>query len=257
MSQLTATFLGTGTSQGIPVIACNCGVCKSDDFRDNRLRTSLMISKGSKNIVIDTGPDFRQQMLRESVSQLEAVVFTHEHKDHTSGMDDIRAFNYSSKKAMQVFATAEVQNSLRREFHYVFSADKYPGVPEVNLNAITNDAFELMGESIMPIDVLHFRLPVKAFRIRDFGYVTDANFIPEESFEKLKGVKWLVLNALRKQPHVSHFNLDEAIQVANRIGAEKTWLTHISHMMGKHGEVTAELPSNIELAFDGLKVDIG
>ena len=254
MPVMTATFLGTGTSQGIPVIACDCAVCKSANKKDNRTRTSLLISKGDEAFVIDTGPDFRQQMLREKVKKLDAVLFTHEHKDHTSGMDDIRAYNYTTKKAMEIFATENVQKSLHREFHYVFEKDKYPGVPQVNLHTITNESFSVIGEKIIPIDVLHYRLPVKAFRVRDFAYITDANLIPEESFEKLKGVRHLVLNALRKQSHVSHFNLEEAIKISERIGPERTYFTHISHMMGLHADVAKELPDNIVLAHDGLKV---
>jgi len=256
MSEFKATFLGTGTSQGVPVIACNCDVCLSKDLKDKRLRTSLMLSIDGKNIVIDTGPDFRQQMLRENVQNLEAVLYTHEHKDHIAGMDDVRAFNYRTQSPMEIYASDLVEIGLKKEFHYVFGDFKYPGIPQVNLNKIGDEPFMVLGEKVIPINVLHYKLPVKAFRVRDFSYVTDANYIAEEEMKKLEGSKYLVINALRKTEHISHFTLDQALQIIERIGPEKAYLTHLSHLIGKHEDLMEELPANVEVAFDGLVIDL-
>lgn len=254
---MKVTFLGTGTSQGVPVIACDCDICKSVDYRDKRLRSSIFIETNKGNIVIDTGADFRQQMLRERVTALDAVLFTHAHKDHTAGMDDIRSFNFLQKKDMPVYATKDVQDQLKQEFAYIFAEKKYPGIPQVKLNTIeSNKPFEMNGLIINPIEVLHHKLPVLGFRIGDFTYITDANFIAEEEKNKIKGSKILVLNALQKQPHISHFTLNEAIELAQEIGAEKTYFTHISHRLGLHKDISEELPENIELAWDGLTVSI-
>jgi phosphoribosyl 1,2-cyclic phosphate phosphodiesterase len=253
---LRATFLGTGTSQGVPVITCNCEVCKSVDYRDKRLRSSMYVETDNFKIVVDTGPDFRQQMLRERISELDAVLYTHEHKDHTAGLDDIRSFNFHQKKEMPVYGLAPVLGQLKQEFAYIFSGKKYPGIPQVSLNEIKNESFEINGESILPIQVMHHKLPVFGFRIQDFTYITDANYISEEEKEKIKGSEILVLNALQKEPHISHFTLNEAIDLANELGAKKTYLTHISHRLGLHAEVSQELPENVELAWDGLKVSI-
>ena len=251
-----ATFLGTGTSQGVPVIGCNCLVCKSGDSRDKRLRTSIMIDSGKTKLVIDTGPDFRQQMLREKVGKLDGIVFTHEHKDHIAGMDDIRAFNYIQKKDMDIYATMNVQNALRREFHYVFEQDAYPGVPRVNLLTIDNKPFMVGDIQLIPIHVLHYKMPVNGYRIGDFTYITDAKTIADEEMDKMRGTKILVLNALRKAPHISHFNLAEALQIIADIKPEKAYLTHISHLLGLHKEIETELPENVQLAFDGLTIEI-
>ena len=256
MAKIKATFLGTGTSQGIPVIACQCRVCLSSNPKDNRTRTSLLLAIDHKNIVIDTGPDFRQQMLREKVMNLDAVLFTHEHKDHIAGMDDIRAFNYVSQSAMEVYATTEVQAALQREFHYVFSGSNYPGIPVVKLNTINDKAISLFGEEILPIDVLHYHLPVKAFRIRNFTYITDANFIDDENLQKIKGTEILVINALRTEPHVSHFNLAEALAIIEQLKPKRAYLIHISHLLGLADEVQEKLPPNVFLAYDGLQIDI-
>ncbi len=253
---MKVTFLGTGTSQGVPVIGCNCEICSSVDFRDQRLRSSIYIETKQGNIVVDTGPDFRQQMLRARVTQLDAILFTHAHKDHTAGMDDIRSFNFLQKKDMPVYATKDVQEQLKQEFSYIFAEKKYPGIPQVNLITIDKDAFKINGLEVSPIEVMHHKLPVLGFRINDFTYITDANFISEEEKEKIKGSKILVLNALQKQPHISHFTLEEALDLAQEIGAEKTYLTHISHRLGLHSEISRELPKNIELAWDGLKISI-
>lgn len=253
---MKVTFLGTGTSQGVPVIACKCAVCLSNDNNDKRLRSSIMVSKGGKNIVIDTGPDFRQQMLRENVQSLDAIVFTHEHKDHVAGLDDIRAFNFSQHQEMDVFATPRVQEALRREFHYVFADTKYPGVPEVRLNTISLDPFFIGDLKFIPVEVMHHKMPVFGFRIGDFAYVTDANFIAPQELEKLKGLDVLVLNALRIQTHLSHFSLSEALEIAEFLAPKKTYLTHISHLLGKHEVVTNALPHNVKLAFDGLSIEV-
>ena len=251
------TFLGTGTSQGVPVIACGCDVCSSANPKDNRLRVSVMLEVGDKKIVIDSGPDFRAQMLRENVKTLDAVVFTHEHKDHIAGLDDVRAFNYFSGKAMDVYANEQVQVALRREFHYVFSGDNYPGIPKVNVHTIQNhESFNVHGVKFIPINVLHYKLPVLGFRVEDFTYITDANFISDEEIEKIKGTKVLVLNALRREKHISHFTLDEALELVEKIKPEKAYFTHISHQLGLHDDVNVELPPNVQLAFDGLSIEL-
>lgn len=249
------TFIGTGTSQGIPLIACPCEVCQSIDNKDKRLRTSIKIEVDNNVFVIDSGPDFRQQMLRSNTKKLDALIFTHEHKDHIAGMDDIRAFNYVSKKNVEIYAVKRVQEALKIEFAYIFSDEKYPGIPEVNLNTIyENTPFNINGIEFIPISVMHYRLPVLGFRIRDFVYITDTNFIDESQLEKIKGAKILVLNALRREKHISHFTLAEAIEIAQKVKAKKTYFTHISHQLGFHKEVSKELPRGIELAYDGLEV---
>ena len=249
------TFTGTGTSQGIPVIACPCDVCQSEDSRDKRLRSSIHIQTDTASIVIDTGPDFRQQMLRENIKQLDAVVFTHEHKDHTAGLDDVRAFNFVQKKAMKVYATKQVQEALKREFAYAFADTKYPGVPEITLEEIDSDnPFIINGLTLIPILVYHYKLPVLGFRVGDFTYITDANFIPEEEKEKIKGSKVIVINALRRQTHISHYTLEEAIALMEELKPEKAYFTHMSHQLGKHEDVSKELPPYIYLAYDGLKI---
>jgi phosphoribosyl 1,2-cyclic phosphate phosphodiesterase len=253
---MKVTFLGSGTSQGIPVIACTCEVCQSGDSRDKRLRSSILISSEKTTLVIDTGPDFRQQMLRENVKKLDGVVFTHEHKDHIAGMDDIRAFNFIQKKDMDIFATEEVQKALHREFHYVFANKKYPGVPLVKLHTINDDSFTVGDIELIPISVLHYMMPVKGFRIGDFSYITDAKTIPDKEFEKLKGSEILVINALRRTTHISHFNLEEALQIIDKIKPRKAYLTHLSHLMGLHRDLEKELPENVEIAVDGLTIEI-
>lgn len=251
------TFLGTGTSQGIPVITCNCMVCNSNDNNDKRTRTSLMLQTDNTTIVIDSGPDFRQQMLRENVQDLDAIVFTHGHKDHVAGLDDIRPFNYLKQKDIQIYANTDVQAVLKREFSYIFSDDKYPGVPKIQLHTISkNERFKINNLEIQPIEVLHKNMKVLGFRIKDFTYITDANYISDEELEKCKGSKVLVLNALRHEKHYSHFSLSEAINIAQSIGAEQTYFTHISHHLGLHHNVQATLPQNMYLAFDGLSLNI-
>lgn len=250
------TFLGTGTSQGIPLIGCRCMVCKSKDPRDNRTRTSVMIEVGGKNFVIDSGPDFRQQMLREEVQSLDALIFTHEHKDHIAGLDDVRAFNFLQKRSMPVYATERVQNAIKREFAYIFDGTNYPGIPKIDLNTISAEPFEIEGVSIIPIEVSHHMLPVLGFRIGDFTYITDANAIPDKEKEKIKGSKVLVLNALRRETHISHFTLAQAIELVEELKPKAAFFTHISHQLGLHADVETELPANIRIAYDGLKINL-
>lgn len=256
MGPIKVTFLGTGTSQGIPMIACACEVCQSNDTRDKRLRVSLHLEIDGKSFVIDTGPDFRQQMLRENIKRLDAVIFTHEHKDHTAGLDDIRGFNYVQKSAIPIYAQSRVIDQLKREFAYAFEETKYPGVPELQIHEIDEHPFEIGEVTFQPIPVKHFMLDIFGFRIQDFTYITDANFISEEAMEKLVGTKVLVLNALRKESHISHFNLSEALAIIERIKPEKAYLTHLSHQMGKYELVQKELPHQVYLAYDGLKITI-
>lgn len=248
------TFLGTGTSQGVPVITCHCAVCTSPDKRDNRTRTSLLVQSATTTIVIDTGPDFRAQMLREQVQDLDAVVFTHGHKDHVAGLDDIRPFNYMLNKTIAVYAEERVQEILKLEFAYAFQPQEYPGVPQIKLNTINERPFSIGDISIIPIRAMHKTLPVLGFRMGDFTYITDANFIEEKELEKIKGSKVLVLNALRREQHYSHFNVEQAIEIAQKIKADTTYFTHISHHLGVYEDVQKTLPPTIELAFDGLQV---
>ncbi len=254
---MRVTFLGTGTSQGVPVIGCDCPICASLDFRDKRLRSSIHIEVNGKSLVIDTGPDFRAQMLRENINKLDAVIYTHEHKDHTAGLDDIRPFNFMQKKDMPVYATSKVLGQIKREFSYIFEEVKYPGVPQVLAETITkNQTFNIEGIEIQPIEVMHYRLPVLGFRIGDFTYITDAKTINAKELKKIEGTKVLVLNALQTSHHISHFTLEEAIKMVEVLKPEKTYFTHISHKLGTHAAVEAKLPANIRLAFDGLKIDV-
>ncbi|WP_321309222.1 MBL fold metallo-hydrolase [Marinifilum fragile] len=250
------TFLGTGTSQGVPIIACKCPVCLSDNKKDKRLRTSVLIHVDNQNIVIDSGPDFRFQMLRAGVENISAILFTHEHKDHTAGLDDIRAFNWVNKTAVNIYAEKRVQESLKKEFAYVFAEFKYPGIPQMNLIEVNNQAFRINGTTIQPIRAMHLKLPVYGYRIGDLAYITDANYISPEEMEKLKGIKVLVVNALRKEKHISHYNLSEAIDLVNELKPEKAYFTHISHQMGFHDDVQAELPENVYLAYDELTIEV-
>lgn len=249
------TFLGTGTSQGVPVIGCDCEVCRSENKLDKRLRVSILIETEDKRMVIDSGPDFRYQMLRAKVTDLDAIIFTHEHKDHIAGLDDIRPFNYLRKKIIDVYATNRVQQALKREFSYIFSDKIYPGIPQINLHTIDNEPFNVGNNKIIPIEVMHYKLPVLGFRLGDFTYITDAKTIEDAEIEKIKGSKIVVLNALQKDSHISHFTLDEAVKMAQKIGADTTYLTHISHNMGLHAEVEKQLPANIRLAYDGLSFE--
>jgi phosphoribosyl 1,2-cyclic phosphate phosphodiesterase len=251
---LTVTFLGTGTSQGVPVIGCECEVCQSVDFQDNRLRSSIHIEVGGLSLVIDTGPDFRQQMLNQRIKKLDAVLFTHEHKDHTAGMDDIRSFNFLQRKDMPIYAHNRVFDQLKKEFSYVFAENRYPGVPRVEVHPIDGSPFHLQDTTVIPIQVMHHKLPVFGFRIKDFTYITDANYISPEEMDKIRGSRTLVLNALQKTPHMSHFTLEEALEMISELKPARTFLTHISHKLGKHRDISKELPEGVQLAFDGLSI---
>jgi phosphoribosyl 1,2-cyclic phosphate phosphodiesterase len=246
------TFLGTGTSGGVPMIGCDCEVCISTDKKDTRLRSSILVQSSKTIFVVDTGPDFRYQMLREKIKHLDAVLFTHPHKDHMAGLDDIRAFNFFSKKPMDVYADSLTEEALRRDFYYAFSDTKYPGIPELNLNTITMDPFVIGDIPVVPILVWHMKMPVMGYRFGKFTYITDANRIDDAEKEKIKGSEVLVLNALRLKKHISHFNLSEAIELAQELKIPQTYFTHISHQLGRHADVEAELPDGIHLAYDGL-----
>lgn len=250
------TLLGTGTSSGVPLIGCQCEVCRSLDYRDKRLRVSVHIETKGRSFVIDTGPDFRQQMLREGISHLDAIIFTHQHKDHTAGLDDVRAFNFLQRRDMPVYARTEVLEQLRREFDYVFAEYRYPGIPRLQLHEIANEPFEIAGVVFTPIDVLHHRLPVFGFRIGNFAYVTDVNHISKTEQAKLKNLDVLVLGALQLEQHISHFTLQEAIDMVEILHPKMAYFTHISHKMGLHGAVQKELPPNMRLGYDGLKLRI-
>ncbi len=250
------TFLGTGTSQGIPVIACPCTVCQSSDDKDKRLRTAALIEIDGVTIVIDAGPDFRQQMLSSKVKRLDAILLTHEHRDHIAGLDDVRAYNWIQQKPMDIWAEPRVQDSIRSEFSYVFAEQKYPGIPEVQLNTIDGHPFEIKGIKVIPIRCYHHKLPIYGFRIGDLTYITDTNFIPEEEKEKIVGSKYLIINALRHQKHLSHFSLSEAIKCISLFRPRKGYITHISHQMGLYEDISKELPDNICLAYDGLTIEL-
>jgi phosphoribosyl 1,2-cyclic phosphate phosphodiesterase len=254
---LKITFLGSGTSQGVPVIGCRCEVCRSLDYRDKRLRTSIRVEIDSQSFIIDTGPDFRQQMLRENVRRVDAVIFTHAHRDHTAGLDDVRAYNFLQEMDMPVYGTQASLDQLKVEYAYAFSKDSYPGIPRLTLHTIDDSPFSINGVPITPLPVLHLKLPVLGFRFENFSYITDANFIPEETMERLKGTDTLVLNALQIETHVSHFNLREALKMVSRIQPRKTYFTHISHKLGLHATIEKNLPHDVSLAYDGLEIASG
>jgi phosphoribosyl 1,2-cyclic phosphate phosphodiesterase len=253
---LKITFLGTGTSTGVPMIACDCEVCTSPDKKDNRLRSSILVQSASTTLVVDTGPDFRCQMLREKIMRLDAVLFTHSHKDHMAGLDDVKAFNFFSKKSMDVYATAETEVAIRREFYYAFSDKQYPGIPQLNLHTITGEPFVIGDIPVIPILVWHLNMPVFGYRFGNFTYITDANRIEDPEKVKIRGSETVVINALRKQKHVSHFTLGEAIDLVNELQVPKAWFTHLSHQMGLHAEVEKELPDGMHIAYDGLQLTI-
>ena len=250
------TFLGTGASHGIPVIGCNCPVCLSEDNRDKRLRSSVWVETGKNQFVIDAGPDFRQQMLSEKITHIDAVLLTHEHKDHTAGLDDLRAFNYLQKRAMKVFGEERVMESIRRDYSYVFSDERYPGAPELDLQSITGEPFDFQNDQIIPIKAFHHQLPVLGFRFGNLAYVTDAKVIPEPEKEKLLGLEVLVLSALRIKPHVAHMGLDEALETISELKPKRAFLSHISHMQMNYAELSSCLPEGVWPAYDGLKVEI-
>jgi phosphoribosyl 1,2-cyclic phosphate phosphodiesterase len=253
---ITVEFLGTGTSGGVPMIACKCAVCKSYDSKDKRLRSSVLIKSSTTTVVIDTTPDFRTQMLRSDVEHIDAVLFTHSHKDHIAGLDDIRAFNFFSKKSIPIYANQETSEALQRDFYYAFAELKYPGIPEINLHTIGDKPFQVGDLFFQPFSVKHMHMDVTAFRMGDFTYITDANFIDEKAKKIIQGTEILVLNALRKEKHLSHFTLTEAIEMATVLNPRQTYFTHISHQMGFHQAISKELPKGIYLAHDGLKLHV-
>jgi phosphoribosyl 1,2-cyclic phosphate phosphodiesterase len=253
---LNVTFLGTGTSGGVPMIGCDCEVCRSTDPRDNRLRSSIRIRSEKTCVVIDTGPDFRTQMLRSATRHLDAILFTHPHKDHTAGLDDVRAYNFFSGRSMDLYANELTAAALRNDYHYAFAEDRYPGTPELDLHIIGKGPFRIGDLDIQPILVRHLRMPVLGFRVGDFTYITDANHIEPPEMDKVRGSSLLVLNALRKQRHVSHYSLDEAVALAGELGVKQACFTHISHQMGLHAIVDPELPEGMRLAFDGLTLSV-
>jgi phosphoribosyl 1,2-cyclic phosphate phosphodiesterase len=250
------SFLGSGTSQGVPVIACECAVCSSPDPRDKRLRSSILVEFNGHVLSVDAGPDFRQQMLRGNVKHLDGILFTHAHRDHLSGLDDIRGFNFHMKKAIDVYCDKRVEKAIHRDFYYAFEEPRYPGVPEMNIHVFSNQPFNLLGMMIQPVQVYHHKLPVFGFRFDNFVYITDANHIPDEEKEKIRNCDVLVLNALRREQHISHFALGEAIALAADLNAGTAYFTHISHQLGLHEQVEKELPSNMHLAYDGLVLDL-
>jgi phosphoribosyl 1,2-cyclic phosphate phosphodiesterase len=251
------TFLGTGTSQGVPMIGCHCDVCQSLDFRDKRLRTSVLVETEQSSVVIDAGPDFRQQMLRKRQKRLDAVLITHEHKDHVAGLDDVRAFNFLQEKTMPVYGLPRVLNQLKVEYAYAFAEHKYPGVPKIALNEINSGDQWMVGDlQIEAIPVMHARLPILGFRMDKLAYITDANFLSAEALKQVEGCQVLVLNALQKQAHISHYTLEEAVNLAQSTGIPRVFFIHMSHRMGRHSIISSELPSGIQLAWDGMSIEI-
>lgn len=238
------------------MIGCSCEVCTSTDKHDKRLRSSILVQSAATILVVDTTPDFRYQLLRTDTRHLDAVLFTHPHKDHMAGLDDIRAFNFTTQKAMNIYANSLTEEAVRRDFYYAFTDTKYPGVPELNLITIDESPFVVGDIPVQPIQVMHHKMPVFGFRFGDFTYITDANRIDDDEKEKIKGSKVLVLNALRKEAHVSHFTLDEAVAMAMELEVPEVYFTHISHQLGKQEEINRELPPHIRLAYDGLKISL-
>lgn len=255
MSKTQLTFLGTGTSQGVPMIGCGCEVCKSTDPRDKRLRSSVLVKHEGLRILVDAGPDFRYQMLRAGVSSLDAILLTHNHKDHTGGLDDIRAFNYLEKKATQIYCEKYVEESLRKEYSYAFEEIRYPGAPEWDVHIIDDKPFTVNGVEIIPIRGRHFKLPVLGYRFGNIAYCTDMNHIPDEEYEKLQNLDHFIINCVRRGRHISHYSLEQAIEVAQKVGAKHSWLTHLSHQLPCYEDLKKELPEGILPAFDGLVLD--
>lgn len=249
------TFLGTGTSQGVPVIGCGCAVCRSNDPREKRLRASLMIEINNNTFIIDCGPDFRQQMLRENIKDIRAIILTHEHRDHIAGIDEVRAFNYVNNKAVDIYSNPRVIKAIKVQFPYIYAEKKYPGIPELNFYRLNTNEFEIDGARFLPIQVMHYKLSVLGLKIESFAYITDASFISMEEKRKLIGIKYLVINALRRQRHFSHFSLKEALQLVKELAPKNAYITHISHSMGLINKIESELPANVKLAYDGFRFE--
>ena len=250
------TFLGSGTSSGVPMIGCDCEVCTSTNKKDNRLRSSILVQSAKTTLVVDTGPDFRYQMLRENIKHLDAVVFTHPHKDHLAGLDDIRAYNFLNRIPMKVYADSLTEEALRRDFYYAFTDTKYPGIPELDMHTITLDPFVVGDIPVIPILVWHLKMPVMGFRFGKFTYITDANHIDADSKEKIRGSEIIVLNALRRKKHISHFTIDEAVAMVKELNVPTAYFTHISHQLGLHDVVESELPEGMHLAYDRLVLNL-
>lgn len=253
---LKITLLGTGTSLGVPIIGCECAVCNSKDTRDNRLRSSALIEWHDKVFLIDAGPDFRQQMLRAGVKKIDAILLTHEHKDHVSGLDDIRALNFLHHKAIDIYAEKRVHDSIRKDFAYVFSIIQYPGIPQMDLHQISAGPIKIQGLEIIAIRAMHYKLPILGFRFGDFTYISDTNYISRDEMAKVSGTRVLVLNALRWEAHLSHNSINEAIRIIHEIQPEKAYLTHLSHQAGTYENLIRELPTGIEPGYDGLVINL-
>lgn len=251
---MKAIILGTGTSLGVPVIGCKCEVCTSTNSKDKRLRTSIFLKLDNTNIIIDAGPDFRQQLLRENITKIDAVLITHEHRDHIGGLDDLRPFNYLLNSAIPIYAEKRVADAIINEFSYSFNTN-YPGIPKFEINTISEEKFKINDIEILPIRAMQGKLPILGFRINDFVYITDASFISEKELKKIEDCKILIINALRHEKHDKHFSLDEAINIAQSTKAEQVYLTHISCSMGLYDKINSELPEKIQLAYDGLQIN--
>ncbi len=249
------TFLGTGTSQGVPMIACPCEVCHSADPHDKRLRTSALVQSGGRNIVIDAGPDFRTQMLAADVRRLDGILLTHEHKDHIGGIDDVRAYNYFQRGPVDIYATERVQNAVRKDYDYAFDEHPYPGAPQINLHTVGGEPFDVNGVEVVPVRGMHMKLPVTGFRIGGLAYLTDFNSIGHDEIMKIRGVEVLVVNALRYEKHLSHFTVQEAVILSRYVGAKRTFLTHMSHQLGFHAVEERRLTEGVFLAYDGLTIE--
>jgi phosphoribosyl 1,2-cyclic phosphate phosphodiesterase len=253
---MKVTFLGTGTSTGVPVVACKCEVCTSEHTRDKRYRTSIMLTRGSSNIIIDCGPDFRIQMLKHKVEDIDAVVFTHAHRDHIAGLDDIRAFNYILHKSIDIYGTQLTLDEIKEQFPYIFTPGRYLGAPKLNIHPITENTFSIGDFNFLPIQVMHQEMKVFGYRIGDFTYITDANYIAPAELDKVRGSKVVVVNALRNSRHVSHFSLTEALEILDDVKPEVAYLTHISHFLGRYESVEPQLPAGVHLAYDGLQIEV-
>lgn len=253
--EMKITILGSGTSTGVPVIGCKCHVCSSEDERDKRLRSSILWEVDGKHIVIDAGPDFRSQMIRSKCDTVDAILVTHMHYDHVGGLDDVRGLNYSMRRSIDVYAEELHAKAIRTYLPYVFVEDKYPGVPKLNLNIIECEPLDVAGVRVEPLRVMHAKMPILGYKIGNWAYITDASSLPDETLEKIDGIDTLVINALRDEPHMSHFSIRQAIDVAQKVGARRTYLTHIGHEFGRYAEKNDTLPEGIEMAYDGLVIE--